>query len=363
VTLTLAKERARALVLRYGWNATAYQLLNPGLTHWFIPDGEAVVGYVPASTRPGGQRRVWVAAGGPVSSAEAVGDVATAFERAAAAAGCRVCWFGADGRLRATRSGRDGYAEMALGAQPIWDPRRWPAILEGKASLRAQRNRARNKGIAVSRWPSSHAEEAPDLRRCLAEWLAHRGLPPLHFLVEPHTLDALADRAVFVAERDGASVGFLVLSPVPARNGWLVEQIIRGDAAPNGTGTLLLDAAMRFAAGQGSAYLTLGLSPLSTRAPASRPNPLWLRVLLGWVRAHGRRFYDFRGLEAFKAKYLPDRWDPITAITNERRPTPGTLYAVADAFSGSRSPASLIGTALGRALREESRLVRRWLSS
>src|SRR5690606_32587443 len=28
------EEQARALVLAYGWNATAYQILNPGIVHW-----------------------------------------------------------------------------------------------------------------------------------------------------------------------------------------------------------------------------------------------------------------------------------------------------------------------------------------
>lgn len=36
----------RDLVLRYGWNTLAYQILNPGIAHWFQPGGEGVVGYV-----------------------------------------------------------------------------------------------------------------------------------------------------------------------------------------------------------------------------------------------------------------------------------------------------------------------------
>jgi phosphatidylglycerol lysyltransferase len=352
------RAQVRGLVLRHGWNATAYQLLNPGLRYWFDPREEAVVGFVRAPRRPGGAATTWVAAGGPVCRAEAVDAVATRFERQAAAAGARVCWFGADGRLRAARAGRPGYAEMALGAQPVWDPHRWPALLAGKASLRAQRNRALNKGVRAASWTNERAASDPALRRCLREWLGRRGLPPLHFLVEPETLDALGDRRVFVAERAGTPVGFLTLTPVPARRGWLVEQIVRGDGAPNGTGTLLLDAAMRAAAEAGSTYLTLGLSPLSTRAPAL-PNPLWLRLLLGWLRAHGRRFYNFRGLEAFKAKYLPDRWGPITAITTERRPSPGTLFAVAAAFSGPQPPVALVATALRNALAAEAQALRR----
>ena len=37
------------------------------------------------------------------------------------------------------------------------------------------------------------------------------------FLVEPDTLSMLIDRRVFVAERGGQVIGFLVASPVPLR--------------------------------------------------------------------------------------------------------------------------------------------------
>ncbi|MEO1076037.1 MAG: phosphatidylglycerol lysyltransferase domain-containing protein, partial [Bacteroidota bacterium] len=213
------------------------------------------------------------------------------------------------------------------------------------------------------------AESHPALEQLLAEWLASKRMPAMHFLVEPQTLGRLIDRRVFVAERAGSGgdtepVGYLILSPIPARDGWLVEQIIQGSAAPNGTATLLLDAAMRAAAEAGSPYVTLGLSPLSQRAIETVPgvphldNPLWLQGLLGWVRAHGRRFYNFEGLEAFKAKFVPDRWDAITALTQEAAPSLGTLHAIADAFAGPRLPLTLVGGALRQAVRDEARLLR-----
>ena len=34
-------------------------------------------------------------------------------------------------------------------------------------------------------------------------------------------------------------------------------------------------------------------------------------MLSKWVRAHGKRFYNFEGLEAFKSKFRPDGWEPI----------------------------------------------------
>ena len=39
-------DRARALVLAYGWNATSYQILNPGFSLWFNRECTAVAGYV-----------------------------------------------------------------------------------------------------------------------------------------------------------------------------------------------------------------------------------------------------------------------------------------------------------------------------
>ncbi|MEP0548199.1 MAG: DUF2156 domain-containing protein [Rhodothermales bacterium] len=341
--------RARALVLRHGWNATAYQILNPGIRLWFRPDGDAVVGYVRSW-------RMWVVAGSPVCAPDNLDAVATAFEAEAARHGARVCYFGADAPLRAIRAGRPGYSEMLVGAQPAWDPADWPEIVSHKASLRAQRNRAVNKGVAVAEWAAGRAHDHPELRRCLAEWLRTRGLPAMRFLVETETLGRLLDRRMFVAERNGEAVAFLVASPIPARQGWLVEQLVRGDRAPNGTATLLLDAAMRALAAEGASFVTLGLSPLSQRAPADMENPLWLRALLGWVRAHGKRFYNFEGLEAFKAKFVPDRWDPITALTNEPAPSLLTLHATADAFSGEgRSPFAFVGRALVEAVQKEAR--------
>ena len=351
------EEQARALVLAHGWNATAYQILNPGIAHWLWPDGEAVVGYFRG-------RRRWVAAGAPVCAPEHLDAAATAFEREAERHGARVCWFGSDARLRVTRSGRTGFSEVPVGAQPVWDPARWPAIYAGKASLRAQVNRARNKGVTAVGWPAERAERSTELQRCLAEWLETRGLPAMHFLVETETLGRLRDRRVLVAERGGEAVAYLVASPIPARRGWLVEQIVRGHGAPNGTGSLLIDAAMRTLAAEGAAYVTLGLAPLSRRAPVAGDVPLWLRALLGWVRAHGRRFYNFEGLEAFKAKYVPDRWDPLTMITNEPAPSLTTLYATADAFSGTGvSPVAFLGRALSKALVLEARALGRALSS
>lgn len=340
-------ERARSLVLRHGWNATAYQILNPGIAHWFSAGGDAVIGYTH-------HRGVYVVAGAPACAAGRLPGVVAEFEREVRANGSHVCYFGAGERLEAVLRHDGSRAVVVLGANPEWDPADWPAIVARRASLRAQLNRARNKGVTVSEWGAARSRGNPELWRCLREWGATRGLPPMTFLVEPRTLDRLDDRRVFVAQRDGRVVGFLVASPIPQRQGWLVEQLIRGRGAPNGTNELLLDAAMRALAAGGARVVTLGLSPLSRRAGLNDAvNPAWLRWVLGWIRAHGRRFYDFDGLDAFKAKFQPRRWEPVYAIADQRRALPRTLFAIAAAFSGG-SPLWFVARAMLGAARTEA---------
>jgi phosphatidylglycerol lysyltransferase len=340
-------ERARDLVLAHGWNAMAYQILNPGIRHWFAAGGDAVVGYVRAN-------RVRVVAGAPVCAAERLAAVAAEFAADTRHAGERLCYFGAEERLLELLAERGPASALLLGAQPVWDPRRWRAILAGKASLRAQLARARNKGVTVHPSRRETAAERAALERCLADWLERRGLPPMHFLVEWDILPVLLDRRLFVAERAGEVIGFLVASPIPRRDGWLIEQIIRGRGAPNGTNELLLDTAIHALAEEGARYVTLGLSPLS-RAVPQRPVPPWsVRLLLAWVRVHGRRFYNFAGLEAFKRKLNPEHWEPIYAITDRRRISLGTLYAIAGAFGGT-SPVLFIVRSLLRSAAQEIR--------
>jgi phosphatidylglycerol lysyltransferase len=347
--------RARDLVMEHGWNATSYQIVNPGIDHWFSQQGDAVVGYV---ERAG----VRVVAGAPVSSAERLPDVVGEFEKSAADAGVGVCYFGAEARLEGVLRDSPSHSMVLLGAQPAWNPVGWSAKVDRYASLRAQFHRATNKGVRVREWSPAEATGSPRLRAVLDRWLAGRGLPPMHFLVEPSTLERLRDRRIFVAWRpvergkiDNQILAFAVLSPVPERSGWLVEQFPRIPGAPNGTIELLLNEAVRAVTADGAEYLTLGLAPLAKRDSIQRDlEPRWLRLALRWTSAHGNRFYNFGGLESFKAKFLPDTWEPIYAIQRAHSFSPRALYAIAGAFA-SESPLILVAKALASALLTEIR--------
>jgi phosphatidylglycerol lysyltransferase len=342
--------RARELVMAYGRNATAYQILNPGIGYWFQARENAVVGYV--------TRGAWLlVAGEPVCSPGALTETIADFEAFARGRHCRVCYVCAAEPMRQLLGGSPGHSVITIGAQPVWSPADWPRMVRSRRSVRTQLNRAINKGVRIDFLAPADGAHHPEIRRTLLEWLRGRRLPPMHFLVEPEVLSGIVDdRVLLLARRENRIVAFLVASPVAARNGFLIEELARSPRAPNGTSELLIDAAMNRFAEVGSTYATMGLVALARGTTGD--NPLWLRGLMSIARAHANRFYNFRGLERFRAKMHPASWEPLYAISNERRFSPQALYAVGGAFSGI-SPLRAIGLAVVKGAREELRTLSR----
>ncbi|RJS18350.1 hypothetical protein DRW03_24780 [Corallococcus sp. H22C18031201] len=312
-------ERARVLSLlrQYGWNATSFQVLQPGFAYWFDAAGDGCVAYVDT----GG---AWVAAGAPIASHERVREVALEFQQAARGAGRRVCFFATEPRFAELTS----VEQLSVGEQPVWDPARWEGVVRGSRSLREQLRRARAHRVTVREVPAEVMEDAahPTHRAVgalMERWLAARRMAPMGFLVRLAPSAFARERRAFVAEVDGQVRGFLSVSPVYARDGWFLQDLLRDPSAPNGTVELLVDAAMRAAASEGRRYVTLGLAPL---AGPVRP---WLRL----ARACGRPLFDFEGLHAFKAKFRPDAWVPISLAYPPGGSGPLAVYDALRAFA------------------------------
>ena len=317
------REQVRELVLKHGWNATCYQTVNPIFEYSFYPDLDAVVAFVRA-------RGMRVAAGAPVCSLGVLQEVLDRFDREEKS---DVLYFGAGGRVMEALQTQNPRGVVSLGAQPVWHPIHWNDCVSKRKSLRYQFNRARNKGVVVREWSTEEAENSKGLQEVLKEWLDTRGHPPLHFLVEPETLDFLADRRTFVAEYGGRPVAFLNLCPVPKRKGWLTEQFPRMRNSPNGTIELLMHEAARAVADDGAEYLTMGLVPFSIHGALDH-NPWWLRKVMDLTRIVGKPLYSFTGLNEFKSKFNPEEWEPVYAAVTQRNFRYSDLLAVAEAFTG-----------------------------
>lgn len=287
--------RFDAALRAYGQNATSFQLLERDFAHWFDPSSDAVVAYVDTGA-------AWVVGGEPLAREADRPEVAERFLAAAQHAGRRASFFATEGQLSQSM----GFSRLLIGEQPIWDPADWDRTTLGASrSLRAQLRRAENKGVRVRRLSVGDVVEGTPMRASLdalvRRWQASRAMARMGFLVTVQPFLRPEERMLFVAELQGAPMAVLSMAPVYARDGWLFENLLRDPSAPNGTSEMLVDAGMRAAAARGSHWVTLGLAPLSG------PVVPWLARVREWASP----FFNFTGLRAFKAKLLPQRWEPI----------------------------------------------------
>jgi len=317
------RRRVLSVLRRHGWNATSFQVLEPGFRYWFA-DEDACVAYVDTG-------RAWVAAGAPLTDPARLAAVAERFRAAAQGRGRRVAFFGVEERMVQVVP----WPALLVGEQPEWEADLWPESVRASRGLREQLRRARAKGVTVR--TSAGAElVSPDapLRRQLetlvALWLRRHEMAPMGFLVQVDPLTLLEEHRVHLAEQDGRLVGFLSAAPIFARPGWLLQNLIRAPDAPNGTTELLVDHAMRDAAGQSkedaSPMVTLGLAPLAGQVvPALR-----------LARTAGSVLFDFEGLRAFKARLRPARWSPIFLLYPAGQGAADTVVDVLQAFARGR---------------------------
>jgi phosphatidylglycerol lysyltransferase len=285
--------RALACLSRHGWNATAAQTLGEGYAYFFHGDG--YVAYVDTGF-------AWVAAGGPICADEALAETVLAFIHAARERGRRPCFFGTEARLIDATASHT--RSVLMGEQPVWNPAEWPATLKGNSGLREQLRRARAKGVVVEQLDETEAtqpEVAEAFGGIVERWLATRAMPPMGFLVQVPKRPQKPTSRCFVAKHEGHFIVFALVIPVPGREGWFVEHLLRDPRAPNGSVELVIDGIMRWSAGEGSRWLTLGLAPLA--GDVGKP--------LQFARRYGSWLYDFEGLRRFKAKLRPNEWMPI----------------------------------------------------
>jgi hypothetical protein len=305
-------------VRRYGTDAMSFQALKAG-RHWWRdappPEGTgASLAYV----RSG---RSWIAIGTPLTEPDMRAEAVRRFVGAARAQGCRPVFFGVE-----DLSPFAGCRSLMLGLQSVLEPSDWHATLRSSPRLREQLRRARAKGVTVRPVAApALSEQAPlgrEVERLRAEWLASRAMEPMEFLVAVEPFYEAAAHHYLVAERNGKAVQFLSAVPIPGRNGWLMEDMLRGPDAPNGTTELVIDALMARVGAEGH-WLTPGLTPLAGTIP------LWLRI----VRVVSIPLYDFSGLQRFRARLRPARWHPVS-MAWDRGPSIMVILDVLRAFAG-----------------------------
>ena len=346
-TTNTSRQRALALLQQHGRHATSFQLLEDGINHWFDRQDEddlAVIGYVLQ-----GNYRIVV--GIPVAD-DAHASIATArFIREARSQKHNVLFFSADQQfIEKLETNLDdlSFDLIKIGEQPEWTPDEYSTVGASRRSLRSQINRAKNKGVSTRRVDDSESmAPGSPTRKALAEvldaWKSSRRMSVMGFMVDVQPFELIAERRFYIAESLGEPVAFLSAVPIFKTNGWFFEDVIRRPDAPNGTTELLIDAAMRDAAKEGSDFVTLGLSPLAGVTTGPGPHR-GIRGILRLCYTRLSPLYGFSSLRSFKARFHPDRWSNQYLVTVPNSVGIRALMAVLSAFAGGNMPRFALDT-------------------
>ena len=289
----------------YGYNPHSLVSIAPGALLWSSPVTDGAVIYSKFG-------RVWLAAGDPLAPFDEIGELAHRFTLAAREKN-RIAAFVPTTEHFARDAVKHKMSAMKVGAAPYFDLQTWSPRGDRAKKMRAGVNQARRAGVAVEAIETVNESLQRETALLCLRWLeTRRAQTSFGWLL---ALDPFlhAERKRFFAARDGGGqlVGFLAASPIPARDGWYLEDVLRLPSAPQGSADLLVVEALTKLSEAGAKLATLGTSPLATDGDDSistGDHPLVERAL----RVAASRldaFYNFDGLRRFKAKFVPTWWE------------------------------------------------------
>jgi phosphatidylglycerol lysyltransferase len=196
--------------------------------------------------------------------------------------------------------GESGYFKL-----PEWKP----AGNRGK-KVRAGVNQARKAGIVVERYdPLSNRDNRirAEIEELCQAWINTREVDALGWFLELDPFKLAEYKRYFLARAENGHLeGMLACCPIPARNGWYLEDLIRRPGADRGVSELLIAEALKSLAAEGAELATLATSPLAGIEPEEPDVEFkYFARLLRLMYEHLDAFYHFKTLHRFKAKFAP----------------------------------------------------------
>ena len=266
----------------------------------FSEKGDAFIMY-------GRQGRSWIALFDPVGERHAIPELVWSFVEAARAAGCRAVFYQispgllshcADAGLRAFKLGELAVAD--LGAFEMKGGK-W-------ANLRQTASRAQRDGLSFEVIP---ADGVPailgDLSVVSSSWLEDHNAKEKGFSLGAFEPDYVNSQPVGVLKKDGKIVAFANILVTETKSEGTIDLMRFSPEAPKGSMDFLFVQIMEYLRAEGYKHFNLGMAPLSGMSKRETA-PVWDRIG-STVFEHGERFYNFKGLRAFKSKFHP-HWQP-----------------------------------------------------
>lgn len=331
----------------HGYNAHALVGITSGTRLWTSTDTDGAIAYNEFG-------KVWLVPGDPLASFENLAQLSDSFLKKARAEGRVVGFMPATQQFARFSSGL-GLRAIKIGSAPYFDLATWAPRGDRAKKARAGVNQARRAGVRVTHAVNVDEQLVRETACLCKSWLTTRRSAIRFEWLFTVDLFQHKERKKYFTARDSAGklVGFLAASPIPARDGWYLEDVLRSKDAPNGTTDLLVVEVLNSLKRDGAKLATLGTTLMANEGVAD-PDVHISRVLskLAWsVAGCFSIFYNFDGVRRFKAKFAPSWWESeYVLMSNNVTAPPRVLGAVIHAIVPA-GPSYLIARQINRAWR------------
>ena len=307
----------------HGYNAHALIGIATGTCLWICPETEGAVAYTEFG-------KVWLVPGDPLASVEKLAQVSDCFLQKARAEG-RVVGFMPATEQFAKQSSGLGLRAIKIGSAPYFDLATWAPRGDRAKKARAGVNQARRAGVCVTEVIKVDDRLMRETACLCKSWLTtRRSAIRFEWLFTVDPFQHKEKKKYFTArDADGRLVGFLAASPIPARNGWYLEDVLRSKNAPNGTTDLLIVEVLDALKRSGAKLATLGTALMATEGVADPDidvSPVLSRA--AWfVAGCFSLFYNFDGVRRFKGKFAPSWWESEYVLISQNVTAPPRILS------------------------------------
>ncbi|MBP1852056.1 bifunctional lysylphosphatidylglycerol flippase/synthetase MprF [Rhizobium halophytocola] len=264
------------------------------------PEGDAFVMY-------GRHGRSCIAFLDPVGDARAGNELVWTFVEAARAAGCRAVFYQVSPALLPAIADT-GLQAYKLGETAIVDLAHFDLKGGRWANLRQTAARAERDGLSFELLAADCVPDVLDaLREVSDAWLREHRAREKGFSLGAFSDAYLRQQPVAVLRFEGRIVAFANVLLTETKQEASVDLMRFAPDAPKGAMDYLFVSLLTRLRADGHRTFNLGMAPL---AGLSRReiSPVWDRIANTFYE-HGERFYNFKGLRAFKSKFHPE-WQP-----------------------------------------------------
>lgn len=194
-----------------------------------------------------------------------------------------------------------GFDAVFIGREPIFDLQNLPKLSK---SIRLAVKRVERLGLKFIPYQETYRQQI--LTLC-CKWQNTHEMPAMQFLFQLKPFNEEEHKKLFLALSPQDEVlDFIACSPIFARQGCYVEDLIRIDDTPNGTTELLVTKTLESLAAEG--YKMATLAPLADLPDKDESHPgLYSLPRIAYKRLSF--IYHFQTLEFFKGRFKPNTWE------------------------------------------------------